>query len=153
MKPARRSKTVYLAGCLVFAMLGCQSENPAIRGKLETPNASAPPRIGIPSVNAQWANYGAYMYKVISTVQISWDTIVDQSEIRPISGTEVSVTFVLNSDGKIARIVHHTPEGQAPAIDACVRAITDPSPYGPWTKEMIATLGTEQEITFTFYYE
>ncbi len=138
---------------MVFLMLGCQSENPAIRGKFETPKASASPRVGVPSVNVQWSNYGTYMQRLISTVQVSWDTIIDQNEIRPISGTEVSVTFVLNSDGEITRIVRHTPEGRAPAIDACVRAITAPSPYGPWTREMIATLGTEQEMTFTFYYE
>ena len=32
-------------------------------------------------------------------------------------------------------------------------AITDRAPYGPWTDDMIAMLGKQQEMTFTFYYQ
>jgi hypothetical protein len=109
--------------------------------------------VGPTAYNAKWSNYGVYMQRLIETVQVSWDNIIDQSNIRPSSGTIVTVTFVLNSKGEIARIVKHTPDGQAPAIDACMSGITNPAPYGPWTDDMIAVLGTDQEITFTFYYE
>jgi hypothetical protein len=109
--------------------------------------------VGPTALNAKWSNYGVYMQRLIETVQISWDNIVDQSNIRPTSGTIVTVTFILNSKGEIAKIVKHTPDGQAPAIDACVSGIANPAPYGPWTEDMIAVLGDEQEITFTFYYE
>ena len=36
---------------------------------------------------------------------------------------------------------------------ACVSAITDRAPYGPWTDDMKAMLGSQQEMTFTFYYQ
>jgi hypothetical protein len=32
-------------------------------------------------------------------------------------------------------------------------AITKPAPYGPWTDDMKAVLGEQQEMTFTFYYQ
>jgi hypothetical protein len=35
----------------------------------------------------------------------------------------------------------------------CVAAITEPSPYGKWTDDMIAMLGKEQTMTFVFYYQ
>jgi hypothetical protein len=109
--------------------------------------------VGPTAYNAKWSNYGVYMQRLIETVQVSWDSIVDQSNIRPPSGTIVTVTFILNSKGEIAKFIRHTPDGQAPAIDACVSGIANPAPYGPWTDDMIAVLGDEQEMTFTFYYE
>jgi hypothetical protein len=30
---------------------------------------------------------------------------------------------------------------------------TDRAPYGPWTDDMKAVLGSQQEMTFTFYYQ
>ena len=32
-------------------------------------------------------------------------------------------------------------------------AITDARPTDQWTDDMIAVLGTQQEMTFTFYYQ
>jgi hypothetical protein len=39
------------------------------------------------------------------------------------------------------------------AEKACAAAITARAPYGPWTDDMIAVLGEEQELTFVFYYQ
>jgi hypothetical protein len=93
------------------------------------------------------------MRKLIETVQVSWDKIVEQSAIYPSPGTQVEVTFRINSKGEITRIVSHKPDGDAPSTEACVSGITLPAPYGPWTDDMISVLGTEQEMTFNFYYE
>jgi len=38
-------------------------------------------------------------------------------------------------------------------VRACVSAITTRAPYGDWTDDMIAVLGSEQEMTFSFYYQ
>jgi len=34
-----------------------------------------------------------------------------------------------------------------------VSAITERAPYGEWSEDMIALLGKEQELTFTFHYQ
>jgi len=124
-----------------------------VRPAIFADNEFGTSNIGPTALNAKWSNYGVYMQRLIETVQLSWDHILEQSGIYPSPGTMVSVTFVLNSKGEIARIVSHKPEDSAPAIDACVSAITAPAPYGPWTDDMTSVLGTEQEMTFTFLYQ
>jgi hypothetical protein len=109
--------------------------------------------VGPTAIDARWSNYGAYMQRLIDTVQIQWERIIIDSKIM-IRGASVSVKFVLSSDGTIARIVNvesHAPD-DAYSL-ACVSAITDRAPYGPWTADMKAVLGEEQEMTFTFYYQ
>jgi len=109
--------------------------------------------IGPTAVDARWSNYGAYLQRLIDTVQVQWENILISGKIYPPSGSTVTVTFVLDSQGNIARIVNVENKSSEQASHACVSAITDRAPYGPWTDDMIAMLGKEQEMTFTFYYQ
>lgn len=109
--------------------------------------------IGPTAVDARWSNYGAYLQRLIDTVQVQWENILISGKIYPPSGSTVTVTFVLDSQGNIARIVNVENKSSDQASHACVSAITDRAPYGPWTDDMIAMLGKEQEMTFTFYYQ
>jgi hypothetical protein len=84
---------------------------------------------------------------------VQWENILISGKIYPPSGSTVTVTFVLDSEGRIARIVNVENKSSDQASHACVSAITDRAPYGPWTDDMIAMLGKEQEMTFTFYYQ
>ena len=61
--------------------------------------------------------------------------------------------FILNDQGQIARIIISV-ENKATdaAARLCTSAITIPSPYGPWTDDMKAMLGKEQELTYEFFY-
>jgi hypothetical protein len=65
----------------------------------------------------------------------------------------VTVKFIMDDEGKIARIVNVDTTASETASRACVSGITDRSPYGPWTDDMKAVLGDRQEMTFTFYYQ
>jgi hypothetical protein len=65
----------------------------------------------------------------------------------------VVVKFILNSEGKIARIVNVDNHSTDSGAGACVSGITDRAPYGPWTDDMKASLGEEQELTFAFHYQ
>jgi len=96
-----------------------------------------------------------YLQRFIESVQIQWEKILRESGVSPNSGTMVEVKFVLNSKGEISKIIHVNPSAGMPdaAIHACPAAIETPAPYGPWTDDMIATLGSEQELTFVFYYQ
>mgnify|MGYP001309537599 FL=1 len=109
--------------------------------------------IGLAAWDAKWSNYGQYLQKLIDTVQIQWERILHESRLYPVNGTSVKVVFVLNSKGEIARIVNVEGTAGQQAEKACASAITSRAPYGPWTDDMLAVLGEEQELTFNFFYQ
>ncbi|MBS0662784.1 MAG: hypothetical protein JSR48_05935 [Verrucomicrobia bacterium] len=109
--------------------------------------------VGIIGVSAKFSRYGLYLQKLIDTVQITWDTINRDSRLYPPSGSTVVVTFILNSEGKVSRIVNVDSKATDQAARTCTTAITRPSPYGPWTDDMKALLGDEQQLVFYFYYQ
>jgi len=122
------------------------------RPAIFTENLAGTANIGPTAIDARWSDYGQYLQQLIETVQIQWDRILIQSRIYPGSGTHVSVKFVLNERGEVARIV--SVEGSSGEIgkQSCVSAITTRAPYGEWSDDMKRVLGAEQEMTFTFYY-
>jgi len=65
----------------------------------------------------------------------------------------VTVKFIIDSKGRIKTIVDVQSTSSDQGKTACEAAITDRSPYGVWTADMIAMLGEQQELTFTFLYE
>jgi len=109
--------------------------------------------IGLTGRDAKWSNYGAYLQRLIDTVQARWEQILVESRVYPPSGSTVTVTFVLDSEGKIASIVNVDNKSSEQGSSSCVSAITDRAPYGPWTDDMKAVLGDRQQMTFTFYYQ
>jgi len=108
--------------------------------------------IGPVAYNAKWSEYGAYLQKLIETVQIQWERLIVQSSVYPPPGTIVRVTFIINDKGDITDIAPGDGESPLQAKRACVSAITARAPYGKWSDDMVAVLGHEQEMTFTFYY-
>lgn len=109
--------------------------------------------IGAAAYDAKWSNYGEYLQKLIESVQIQWERLLIESRVSPPRGTRVKVVFRLNSKGEVSAIVTSESNGGQQAEYACVNAITSRAPYGDWTDDMIAMLGQEQELTFTFYYQ
>jgi hypothetical protein len=111
--------------------------------------------VGVTGFDARWSNYGVYMKRLCEIVQIEWEHILDDTRPAVVSGNMVTVTFVLNSRGQVARIikVDPAPGTSEGAKNACAAAISNPSPYGVWSDDMIAVLGSEQTISFTFFYE
>ncbi len=124
-----------------------------VRPAILTENKFGTANIGNIAVDAKWSNYGAYLQRMIDTVQVQWERILIENKTNPPSGSTVTVRIVLNSEGRIAQILevanHSTDQGSR----ACVSGITDRAPYGPWTDDMKAMLGESQEMTFTFYYQ
>ncbi|MDB6093340.1 MAG: hypothetical protein JWM32_902 [Verrucomicrobia bacterium] len=109
--------------------------------------------IGLTGINAKFSNYGAYLQRLVEAVDVQWNQMLMDSHISPPSGTMVEVKFILDSAGKVARVVNVDSKSTEVAARACVNAITSRSPYGEWTDDMKAVLGEEQEMTFTFYYQ
>jgi hypothetical protein len=123
------------------------------RPAIFTENKFGTSNIGPVAYDARWSNYGAYLQRLIDTVQIQWENILISGKVYPPGGSTVSVTFIIDSDGKISRIVNVENKSTDQAAHACVNAITDRAPYGKWTDDMIAMLGQQQEMTLTFYYQ
>jgi len=110
--------------------------------------------IGLTGVDAKWSSYGQYLRKMIEAIQARWDDLIAASKHYPTQGSRVSVSFVMDSEGKIASI--RTVDGDAGelATNWCVTAISPSQDfsYGIWTDDMKAVLGEKQELTFTFLY-
>jgi hypothetical protein len=126
-----------------------------VRPAIFAENKIGTSNIGPIAVDARWSNYGVYLQRLLESVQIQWERILSQSGVYPNPGSTVEVKFVLNARGEISKIVHVTPSAGTSdaATRACPAAIEGPAPYGPWTDDMIAMLGNEQEMTFSFYYQ
>ena len=116
-------------------------------------NKAGTQNVGLRGIDAKWSNYGAYLQKMVEIVQTQFDKLNDESRIYPPRGTVVSVKFILDSEGKIRIVNVDSSKGTEAAARTSVSSIAIPSPYGPWTDDMKAMLGEEQEMTYDFYYQ
>ncbi len=109
--------------------------------------------IGAVAYSAKWSAYGEYLQQLIDAVQVQWERLILRSAFYPTSGATVRVVFKIDGTGMISEIVKVDGTGGELAQRLCVSAITERAPYGEWTEDMIALLGKEQELTFTFHYQ
>ncbi len=104
-------------------------------------------------MDAQWAKYGAYLQRLIDSVQISFDTIITKRGIYPPTGTVVTIKFRLEKTGAVSEIISaESSDASEEAKSICKDAIASKSPYGKWTDRMIAALRDSQEFTWKFYF-
>lgn len=128
-------------------------KQPQVRPAILAERLAGTTNIGPTAVDARWSNYGAYLQRMIEAVQTQWEIFLIESKVYPAAGSTVTVKFIMDSNGQITQIVSHESTASDGATRACMSAITKPAPYGPWTDDMKAVLGEQQEMTFTFYYQ
>ena len=107
---------------------------------------------GTIAVDAHFSQFGDYLQELIDIVQIQWERILTQSAVYPKASSRVTISFRINSQGQIAEIIKVDGDAGEYGTRAALSAIQEPAPYRAWTKEMVAVLGNDQEITFAFYY-
>jgi hypothetical protein len=108
---------------------------------------------GVVANGAQWKDYKGYLNRMMLTVQGRWDRLsIDRKGEAP-TGTRIVVRFTLDAKGGIAEILDVESTSDEAGKQCCLTAITSSAPYDRWTSEMIAALGSSQEISFSFYYE
>jgi hypothetical protein len=117
----------------------------------ENPNGTS--NVGLIANAAFRTNYGEYLDRMSDVVQAAWDDLLNNSGVLPPSSTSVVVTFILKSDGTISQVVKVEGNSSDLGQKYCVSAITDRGSYGKWSDDMIKMMGTEQQLTFTFYYQ
>ncbi|HTT55707.1 MAG TPA: hypothetical protein VMF63_01245 [Opitutaceae bacterium] len=103
-------------------------------------------------VDAHFSQFGDYLQELVDIVQIQWERILTQGSTYPKPSSHVTIAFRLNSQGQIAEILKVDGDAGEYGTNAALSAIRDNVPYRPWTKEMVAVLGDDQVITFSFYY-
>ena len=104
------------------------------------------------AVDAHFSQFGDYLQELIDIVQIQWERILTSSKLSPKPSSHVTIKFRLNSKGQIAEILKVDGDADESATNAAMSAIREPAPYRVWTKQMVAVLGDDQVITFSFYY-
>ena len=124
-----------------------------VRPAILAENKFGTKNVGLTGIDAKWSNYGAYIQRMIDTVQIQWERLILSMSAMPAGGSTVTVKFIMGDEGQITTIVNVDSTASETGSRACVSAITDRAPYGPWTDDMKAVLGSQQEMTFTFYYQ
>ncbi len=122
-------------------------QTPTIKNEFGSKN------IGAVAYNAKWSAYGEYLQRLIDAVQAQWERLILRSSFYPTAGATVRVVFRIDAKGEIFEVVRVDGSGGELARRLCVSAITERAPYGDWTEDMIAVLGREQELTFTFFYQ
>lgn len=128
-----------------------QPEKP--NSKILPENHSKISNAGLSGLDPKWIEWGQYLQRVIDIVQFQWERRLLEMSALPARDKSVAVKFVMNDVGKIDRVVSVDGTASAIAAQVCVEAITQNPPYGEWTQEMRASLGAEQQMTFTFYYQ
>lgn len=110
--------------------------------------------VGVIGVDARFSEFGDYLQELVETIDAQWHKLVEEMTTYPPARSVVTVRFKLNSHGEISQIIDVQGEDKAGRVAAlvCLDAIRARAPYRPWTKDMVAVLGTEQEIAFAFYY-
>lgn len=120
---------------------------PTIRNEFGTAN------IGVLAYSAAWSAHGEYLQRLIDAVQTQWERLILRSSFYPVAGSVVRVVFRLDLEGEVVEIVRVDGTGGELARRLCVSAIAERAPYGKWTEDMLAVLGRDTELTFTFHYQ
>ena len=127
-------------------------EKQRVRPAIFADNKIGTSNLGIAGIDSRWSNYGVYLQRLVDTVQVQFDNLVEHSGIFPPTGTIVTIKFRLDKTGAVTEIIESSSTGGSQAESICKSAITTRSPYGAWTDDMVAMLGDSQEMTFRFYY-
>jgi hypothetical protein len=125
-----------------------------VRPAILAENKVGTSNVGVTAINAKFSEYGLYLQRMADAVQLQFDKLVGDGKTYPPVGSYVVVKFVLDSEGKIPRIVSVDNHSTDTGAQTCVSAITTRAPYGPWTDDMKAALNPDgEELIFSFYYQ
>lgn len=125
----------------------------APRTTVLTNRAAGVSNVGIVGRDARWSEYGEYLNELIEIVQSQWYRILQESRVSPPHGSHVVITFKINSKGETDIVKVEDADAGKQGVFSCQNAIQARQPYRKWTDQMIALLGDEQTLTFSFYYQ
>ena len=108
-------------------------------------------KFGVIALDASFSEFGEYEQQFYSALQVGWYNEV--AFYKPLdSGTQVSISFILKSDGSIDSVTVLSSSAGLIATTICESAIAKRSPFRPWTQDMIQVFGDQKELRVRFYY-
>ncbi len=108
--------------------------------------------VGKLAVDAKGSKFGEYMERLIETVKLNWDDLVQRSSSVEHKSV-VKIRFMLNSQGYVTDIeILEGTTSRAIGIYMCRQAIERSVPFGEWPEGLIDLFGEEEDITFNFHY-
>ena len=117
-----------------------------------TNRASGSRNAGIIGQDARWSEFGEYLNELEAIVVAQWYRTIEESRVSPPHGSHVTVTFKINSKGETDIVKVEDADAGKQGVWSCSNAITYPQPYRKWSESMIAVLGDDQTLVFSFYY-
>jgi hypothetical protein len=101
--------------------------------------------------DARWHEFGLYLREFSAAVRHRMYACLLEGTVKPPRFTACNVRFTLNAKGEIGQM---TPQGQVYGQRAweIARAALQGG-HRPWTPEMVAMMGDQQNITFRFYFD
>jgi TonB family protein len=102
--------------------------------------------------DSRWKKFSAHLDPMKSAVQREWERIIITERLAPSRDAVVEVAFILDASGRVGRIKAVSGSPDEATSKASVAAITNLSPFPPWSADMKAVLGVEQELRFSFVY-
>lgn len=97
--------------------------------------------------------FGAYDEAMIAAIQSRWFSLLDERRYAGATG-RVKIEFKLYQDGSVRVVEPSETTMDALFTSYCVRAVSDPAPYGRWPSDMARMIGSNlRECTITFYYQ
>lgn len=128
------------------------ARNRLVGQKMQQDGGVRPQRLEA-SFDTRATTFGAYDRAFIDAVASRWYDLLDNMSYDGYRRGQVVVQFDLNYDGRITnmKVVENTVTGTLALL--CEKAVSDPSPFEKWSREMRLTVGKDsREIKFTFYY-
>lgn len=128
------------------------SRNRLVGQKMKQDGGVRPQRLEA-SFDTKATSFGAYDRAFIDAVASRWYDLLDNMSYDGYRRGQVVVQFDLNYDGRITnlKVVENTVTGILATL--CEKAVSDPSPFEKWPREMRLTVGKDsREIKFTFHY-
>lgn len=110
-------------------------------------------RRGEISFDVKMTGFGSYDRALIDAVRNHWYNVLDSLSADNYQQGKVVVQFDLDYKGRAlnVRVIESTVSESLAMW--CQKAISDPSPYGEWTREMRMAVGEDsRNIKFTFFY-
>ncbi len=109
--------------------------------------------LGVPAVSSRLSEAGIWWDEFIGTIDGQFQKLAAEMSTHPPARSQVTIHFMVNTQGEI-RILDVGGEDTAGRVATltCLDAIRARAPYRPWTQDMIALFGDEEEVLFTFFF-
>lgn len=108
-------------------------------------------RRGSLAIDATFSEFGEYEQQFYAAIQTGWYQEIEF--FQPIdTASRVHIRLNIHSDGKVTEVKAVDTTAGEIATFICERAITERSPFRPWTQEMVKVFGDKRTLNIMFHY-